>query len=86
MGTVGNPLHANAFADSVRPVIGAGLVDLVAHDTALTRDVHLTKTPGHTPGHVSVWIGDRCAITSDVLHHPIQCRRPSAVPQVIRLD
>ena len=69
-------LHAPAFADSVRPVIDAGLVDTVAADTALTRDVRLKRTPGHTPGHLSVWISDRCVITGDVLHHPIQCRHP----------
>jgi glyoxylase-like metal-dependent hydrolase (beta-lactamase superfamily II) len=69
-------LHAPAFADSVQPVIDAGLVDAVAADTALTRDVELRRTPGHTPGHSSVWISDRCVITGDVLHHPIQCRHP----------
>ncbi|MDT5103764.1 MAG: hypothetical protein QOI25_1277, partial [Mycobacterium sp.] len=37
----GDPLHASAFADSVQPVIDAGLADTVAEDTALTRDVHL---------------------------------------------
>jgi glyoxylase-like metal-dependent hydrolase (beta-lactamase superfamily II) len=71
-----DPLHAPAFADSVQPVIDAGLVDPVAGDTALTPDVQLTRTPGHTPGHMSVWIGDRCVITGDVVHHPIQCRHP----------
>lgn len=25
---------------------------------------------------MSVWIGDRCVITGDVVHHPIQCRHP----------
>lgn len=69
-------LHAPAFADSVQPVIDAGLVDAVEADTALTRDVQLRRTPGHTPGHMSVWISDRCVITGDVLHHPIQCRHP----------
>ena len=71
-----DPLHASAFADSVQPVIDAGLVDTVAADTALTRDVHLRQTPGHTPGHMSVWIAERCVITGDVVHHPIQCRHP----------
>jgi glyoxylase-like metal-dependent hydrolase (beta-lactamase superfamily II) len=71
-----DPLHAPAFADSVQPVIDAGLVDAVAADTALTRDVELRRTPGHTPGHLSVWIADRCVITGDVVHHPIQCRHP----------
>ena len=71
-----NPIHASSFADSVQPVIEAGLVDGVAADTDLTRDVQLRRTPGHTPGHISVWIGDRAVITGDVLHHPIQCRHP----------
>jgi glyoxylase-like metal-dependent hydrolase (beta-lactamase superfamily II) len=71
-----DPLHAPAFADSVQPVIDAGLVDVVAVDTAVTSDVQLRRTPGHTPGHISMWINDRCVITGDVLHHPIQCRHP----------
>jgi glyoxylase-like metal-dependent hydrolase (beta-lactamase superfamily II) len=71
-----DPLHAPAFADSVQPVIDAGLVEPVANDTALTRNVHLRATPGHTPGHMSVWIGEGCVITGDVVHHPIQCRHP----------
>ena len=71
-----DPLHAPAFADSVQPVVDAGLVDAVASDTALTPDVQLRRTPGHTPGHMSVWIEDRCVITGDALHHPIQFRHP----------
>jgi glyoxylase-like metal-dependent hydrolase (beta-lactamase superfamily II) len=69
-------LHAPAFADSVQPVIDAGLADAVAADTALTPDVQLRRTPGHTPGHMSVWINDSAVITGDVLHHPIQFRHP----------
>jgi glyoxylase-like metal-dependent hydrolase (beta-lactamase superfamily II) len=71
-----DPLHAPVFTDSVRPVIDAGLVEPVETDTALTRDVHLKMTPGHTPGHLSVWVGHRCVITGDVLHHVIQFRHP----------
>ena len=71
-----DPLHANGFADSVRPVIDAGLVDRVAGNTDVTHSVHLRPTPGHTPGHLSVWVGEHCVITGDVLHHPIQCRHP----------
>jgi glyoxylase-like metal-dependent hydrolase (beta-lactamase superfamily II) len=75
-GSRAGPLHAPAFADSVRPVIDAVLVDPVAADMALTADIRLTRTPRHTPGHMSMWIADRCVITGDVLHHPIQCRLP----------
>jgi glyoxylase-like metal-dependent hydrolase (beta-lactamase superfamily II) len=60
----------------VQPVIDAGLVAAVTADTAITPDVRLRCTPGHTPGHMSVWIDDRCVITGDVLHHPIQVGHP----------
>ena len=65
--------------DSVRPVIEAGLVDLVEPDFELTPEVRLTSTPGHTPGHVSVEIssqGEEAIITGDLMHHPVQCSDP----------
>lgn len=69
-------LHRSAFVDSVRPIIAAGLVDRVDGNLAVSSEVELRSTPGHTPGHHSVWIGDRAVITGDVLHHPIQCSHP----------
>jgi glyoxylase-like metal-dependent hydrolase (beta-lactamase superfamily II) len=42
--------------DSVRPIIDAGLADLVEADHKLTSEVWLEPTHGHTPGHVSVRI------------------------------
>ncbi len=71
-----DPLHAGAFADSVQPIVDAGLVEPVAGDRELTPQVRLRATPGHTPGHLSVWIGEGCVITGDVLHHPIQVGHP----------
>lgn len=71
-----DPLHGPAFADSVRPVLEAGLVDPVDGSTELGAGITLQPTPGHTPGHLSVWIGQDCVVTGDVLHHPIQCRHP----------
>ncbi|NTY61573.1 MBL fold metallo-hydrolase [Mycolicibacterium sphagni] len=71
-----DPLHAPAFRDSVQPVIDAGIVDVVTADTELTSEVRLNLTPGHTPGHLTVSIGNGCIITGDVLHHPIQCGHP----------
>jgi len=65
--------------DSVRPVIDAGLADLVEVDHAITPEVRLEPTPGHTPGHVSVRIASRGAgavITGDLMHHPVQCAEP----------
>jgi glyoxylase-like metal-dependent hydrolase (beta-lactamase superfamily II) len=66
--------------DSVRPVIEAGLVDLVAPNDRVTDEVVLEPTPGHTPGHVSVRItscGEEAVITGDLMHHPVQCAEPS---------
>ena len=65
--------------DSVRPVADAGLVDLVEPDHALTDQIRLVPTPGHSPGHVSVLIesgGESAVITGDLIHHPIQVLEP----------
>ena len=63
------------MGDSVRPVVEAGLVDLVDWEHELCPEVRLLPTPGHTPGHVSVQIhseGARALITGDCIHHPCQ--------------
>jgi glyoxylase-like metal-dependent hydrolase (beta-lactamase superfamily II) len=70
------------LGDSVRPILDAGLADLVTTDHKLTDEVWLEPTPGHTPGHVSVRIesqGVRAVITGDLMHHPIQCSEPDLV-------
>jgi glyoxylase-like metal-dependent hydrolase (beta-lactamase superfamily II) len=67
------------LGDSVRPIIDAGLADLVETDHRITSEVRLQPTPGHTPGHVSVRIeseGQLALISGDVMHHPIQCAEP----------
>ena len=65
--------------DSVRPIIDAGLHELVDVDHQVSDEVCLEPTPGHTPGHVSVVItsaGQRAVITGDMMHHPIQIGLP----------
>ena len=67
------------FADSVKPVFDAGLVDLVEMNHRLCDEVSLVPTVGHTPGHVSVRIsskGEEALITGDFIHHPCQFARP----------
>lgn len=66
--------------DSVRPVLDAGLADMVDSDFQVTPEVRLEPTPGHTPGHVSVRIsskGEEAVITGDLMHHPVQCALPA---------
>jgi len=65
--------------DSVRPIVDAGLAELVEADHKLTSEVWLEPTHGHTPGHVSVRIssaGEDAVITGDMMHHPCQIARP----------
>lgn len=67
------------FADSVMPVIAAGLHELVEMDALIAPGIRLMPTPGHTPGHVSVVIesrGERAIITGDLMHHPCQIAHP----------
>ena len=67
------------ITDSVRPIVDAGLADLVETNHQLTDEVWLEPTPGHTPGHVSVRIrsaGEEAAITGDMIHHPCQIAHP----------
>jgi len=69
----------DVIGDSVRPIIDAGLAELVDMHHVLTPEVRLEPTPGHTPGHVSVRISSRGAeavITGDLMHHPLQCAEP----------
>jgi glyoxylase-like metal-dependent hydrolase (beta-lactamase superfamily II) len=69
-----------AMADSVLPVFEADQAKLVEVDHRLTSEIRLEPTPGHTPGHVSVWIsseGAEAVITGDMVHHPLQIAEPT---------
>ncbi|MEM8766268.1 MAG: MBL fold metallo-hydrolase [Pseudomonadota bacterium] len=71
-------LNDGVMADSVRPVVEAGLVDLIDWEHQVCAEVSLTPTPGHTPGHVSIAIrseGAEALITGDCFHHPCQMTR-----------
>jgi len=77
------PDMAAVFADSVKPVYDAGLVDLVETDHRITNEISLIPTIGHTPGHVSVVIeskGETAIITGDMMHHPCQVGHPEWSP------
>ncbi|HXQ63062.1 MAG TPA: MBL fold metallo-hydrolase [Acidimicrobiales bacterium] len=69
----------DVFGDSIAPIIEAGLADVVAPDADLGHGLVLEPSPGHTPGHVSLWVesdGARALITGDFLHHPVQFAEP----------
>ena len=67
------------MADSVQPILDAGLADLVSTTHRVCEELSFIPTPGHTPGHVSVLVesqGESALITGDVLHHPCQFTHP----------
>jgi glyoxylase-like metal-dependent hydrolase (beta-lactamase superfamily II) len=72
--------YAATLNDAVRPVVDAGLADLVPPDHRVTDEIRLEPTPGHTPGHVGVHIesgGRHAFITGDLAHHPVQWAEPT---------
>jgi glyoxylase-like metal-dependent hydrolase (beta-lactamase superfamily II) len=75
----GDESQRAVFADSVRPILDAGLAELVEADHRLCEEVRLVPSFGHTPGHVSVMVaseGEEAIITGDIAHHPCQLARP----------
>ena len=72
--------YGDVWGESVRPVLDAGLMDVVQADHQADEGVWFESTPGHTPGHVSVRIssqGEDAVITGDMIHHPYAIGRPN---------
>jgi glyoxylase-like metal-dependent hydrolase (beta-lactamase superfamily II) len=65
---------------ALRSVETAGALDLDPRDRELVPGIAVRHTPGHTPGHRSVFVRDGDAVlllTGDLLHLPTQAARPS---------
>ncbi|OIQ65184.1 metallo-beta-lactamase superfamily protein [mine drainage metagenome] len=78
-GVKDRPDMAHILADSVTPIIEAGLTTLVETNERICDEISLIPTLGHTPGHVSVMIqskGEQAMITGDFMHHPCQIAHP----------
>lgn len=72
--------YGPVIEDSVQPIFDLGLADLVGSSHQVSDEIQLVPTPGHTPGHVSVYInsrGEEAIITGDIFHHPCQIAQPS---------
>jgi glyoxylase-like metal-dependent hydrolase (beta-lactamase superfamily II) len=67
------------FADSIAPILDAGLSWEVTPDADIGDGIRLLPTPGHTPGHAAIRIetsAEPLVISGDVLHHPFQLSNP----------
>ncbi|HET6953643.1 MAG TPA: MBL fold metallo-hydrolase [Acidimicrobiales bacterium] len=70
---------ARIRADTIGPILDAGLADVVEPDADLGDGLRLAPTHGHTVGHVSLWLdsdGRSLLVTGDTIHHPVQCAEP----------
>jgi glyoxylase-like metal-dependent hydrolase (beta-lactamase superfamily II) len=78
-GVKDRPDMAHILADSVTPIVEAGLATMVETNERICGEISLVPTLGHTPGHVSVMIqsqGEQALITGDFMHHPCQIAHP----------
>ena len=63
------------FADSVKPIVDAGLVEFIPDEHQVAEEIDTIPTPGHSPGHLSIRIrsrGEEALLLGDVAHHPCQ--------------
>ena len=76
-----DPDRREVWQDAISPVFEAGLADVVECDDDLGGSgISLAPSPGHTGGHVSIWLasGDQVGlVTGDFMHHPLQFAEPT---------
>lgn len=68
------------FADSVQPLLDAGVLTVTAADEQIAPGISFISAPGHTPGNVCVDVrsaGAQAIFCGDMVHHPIQLAHPS---------
>jgi glyoxylase-like metal-dependent hydrolase (beta-lactamase superfamily II) len=76
--SMGPEMYAGVLADSVVPVLQAGLTRFI-EDGDEVAGLIATATPGHTPGHIAYTLrhgGDEIIFAGDVLHSPVQVLCP----------
>ena len=68
------------YADSMRPIIEAGLADRIAVDgDEILPGIAFLPTPGHSIDHASIRLrseGEEAIFTGDLFHHPLQVYAP----------
>ncbi len=66
------------IATDVLPLKDSPQLHLADGEAAVTAELSLLPTPGHTPGHCSLAVtsaGERAVILGDVAHHPLHLIR-----------
>jgi len=72
--------RASYLGENVFPLAAAGLLDLVDGEAEVAPGVRVLPTPGHTPGHQSILVGDpggpRLLFLGDVVPTAVHLRLP----------
>jgi glyoxylase-like metal-dependent hydrolase (beta-lactamase superfamily II) len=73
-------INHGSFADSVLPILEAGLIATVAADEQIIDGATIVPIPGHTAGQIGLEIaqnsGPDLLLCGDAIHSPIQITRP----------
>jgi glyoxylase-like metal-dependent hydrolase (beta-lactamase superfamily II) len=72
-------LNVGVFDHSVRPIVEAGLAEIVNATHRLTDSMGIEPAPGHTLGHSMLHLisaAQHAYFTGDVFHHPLQLLYP----------
>ncbi len=80
LGTPVRTPTASVYAESIAPVIAAGLTDFIEVDGGEWADgFSFHPTPGHSVDHATIRLrsrGEEALFLGDVFHHPLQVYRP----------
>lgn len=71
--------NADVYERSIRPVIDAGLADLIGDTHQLFEGLTIEAAPGHTLGHALMHLvseAKQAIFSGDTFHHPLQLVRP----------
>lgn len=74
-----DPIIDGSWADSVMPIVEAGLADFIDDHGEVAGCLSVEATPGHTHGHVAYRLrsgGEEALFCGDVMHSPIQIAHP----------
>jgi glyoxylase-like metal-dependent hydrolase (beta-lactamase superfamily II) len=75
----GRVADGGSFADSVEPVVAAGLADFIIDEAIVADCLKVMAAPGHTPGQLTYWLesrGEHGVFSADIFHHVLQVMRP----------
>ena len=86
---VGAAVNAGFFEDSVRPILDAGLADIVYGSPIVGPGLQLDPAPGHTPGSMTITLesdGEAATFCGDIIHaQRVQLQHPE-VTAVFDID